>query len=331
MQTHKLTPAQKAFLGKHIPRYVPGDWSHSVAGFAGSERKFLRIQRPGVGSFDSYVLIIWDSADNDWDRFLDIQKDFAPHTTLLPRIYASDPKHGLILEEDLGADTLKAVLALPGEADTWYRRVIDALVEWHALDPTHSATIRARAMDEEMFLWETDYFALHCVTEYCGRERMLTPDWQSERLRLAREVRGLAQVCMHRDFQSENIMIVGDRIRFIDFQGSRLGPAEYDLASLLFDPYCAVLDSDAVNRLMACYRERSGRPVTTASFHQAAMQRLMQALGAFGNLSIHKGKEWYRAYIPRALKRLSEICEQEPSYPAIHAVVRECLKSVSDQ
>jgi len=42
---------------------------------------------------------------------------------------------------------------------------------------------------------------------------------------------------MHRDFQSKNLMIKNEQIFVIDFQGARLGPPSYDLASLLFDPY----------------------------------------------------------------------------------------------
>jgi aminoglycoside/choline kinase family phosphotransferase len=327
-ETIQLLPAQITFLQGAIPGYRVDQWQHSIAGYAGSDRRFVRVQPPAGAGF---ILIIWDSADKDWDRFLALQRDFAAHSTLLPGVFASDPQHGLILEEDLGAETLKAVVTqTPGSAELWYQRVMDALVGWHDLVRIESPTLNARRMDEEMFLWETSYFMQHCVTEFCGQERLLDQTWEDERRQLAREASRLTPACMHRDFQSENIMIHQNQIRFIDFQGARLGPVEYDLASLLFDPYTTVLDSAMVYRLLTYYQTQSGRRFDRADFHRAAMQRLMQALGAFGNLSIHRGKRWYQAFIPIALSRLEGVCRQESAYPAITAVVRGCLASVAD-
>jgi aminoglycoside/choline kinase family phosphotransferase len=41
-------------------------------------------------------------------------------------------------------------------------------------------------------------------------------------------------------------------------------------------------------------------------FWQCAVQRLMQALGAYGFLSIHRGKPAFRAHVTPALIRLRE-------------------------
>jgi hypothetical protein len=116
---------------------------------------------------------------------------------------------------------------------------------------------------------------------------------------------------MHRDFQSQNILIRGEEACFIDFQGMRLGLPEYDLASLLCDPYVTVPVPE-VERLLGCYREiRSGlgHPVRVdypRIFWQCAVQRLMQALGAYGNLSLHCGKPAFRSHVTPALLRLKE-------------------------
>jgi aminoglycoside/choline kinase family phosphotransferase len=50
----------------------------------------------------------------------------------------------------------------------------------------------------------------------------------------------------------------------------------------------------------------------------------MQALGAYANLSIHKGKDWYREYIPVALSRLEQMADGQASFPVLQEIVRTC-------
>ncbi len=321
-----MTPSQIVFLDAHIERFDPGSWIAESAGRAGSDRHFVRISDQDAAQ--SYILVIWDSDDRDWGRFLRIGRDCGSATGCLPRIYAADARHGLILEEDLGSATLKRRIdSLPAGigAEDLYRSVLLALLGWQSAEVEQCETIAERAMNLDMFLWESDYFAEHCVTGYFGKERLLDNQWQGERQALAHEVAALPRTPIHRDFQSENIMIVRERIRFVDFQGARMGPPEYDVASLLFDPYVDVLDREAVYRLFDFYRIQSGRRTSRRAFEIAAAQRLMQALGAFGNLSIHKGKQRYRAFMPIALSRLVNVLSRNGSFPAILAVARECL------
>ena len=98
----------------------------------------------------------------------------------------------------------------------------------------------------------------------------------------------------------------------IDFQGMRPGLAEYDLASLLFDPYVQLLASER-SELTSYYRQKQtddGRAVD-AQFDEVlqlcAMQRLMQALGAYGFLGLVRGHDHFLRYVPRALHSLREI------------------------
>lgn len=327
-----LTPAQAGFLKEHIPGYRHGSWTVSPAGRAGSDRLFFRVKSHEKG--EAYILIAWDSADNDWNRFLTIQRDVSARVSFLPKIFAHDSAHGLILEEDLGSTTLKQRCLRPSmtkkNIETLYRSVLDALTLWQRLDGSASAVIDSRRMDREMFLWESDYFGQHCVGDYFGCETMLNDKWEKERLAMALCAAALPPVCIHRDFQSENIMLHKGKIRFVDFQGARLGPAEYDVASLVYDPYVPILSHDMSNRLFEYYLSISPNKVSAHSFRMCAMQRLMQALGAYGKLSIHKGKDWYRAYIPVALKRLADVVGQGRDFPVLRGIVEACLERVKE-
>jgi N-acetylmuramate 1-kinase len=325
----RLTPAQIAFVKLQIPDFSAEKYTVELAGQAGSMRSFVRI-KPKSGA--SAVLVIWDSKDEDWPRFLSIPEELRGSLSFLPEIYGSDPRHGLILEEDLGDMTLKrfGLEHAPTGLEDMYRKTLAAVCEWQNLGPyACGPTIAARRMDLETFLWETDYFARRCVVDFCGCEGVLDAEWEKERLQLAQRAAALPQTPLHRDFQSENIMITGGKIRFVDFQGARLGPPAYDVASLLFDPYVKALSEEMVARLFLFYtalplRLKSGE----SDFMVCAAQRLMQALGAYGNLSIHKGKTRYREFVPVALERLCGVMKKLPEYEAINRVVDECSAKI---
>jgi len=325
--TVQLTPAQAGFLKKAIPSFDPVSWTITSAGHAGSDRTFIRIK--SCTTKESYILVIWDSSDHDWARFISLQRDISPLLPFLPGIISSDDGHGLILEEDLGALTLKKYCAsrdaTDASVDATYKKALDALAQWQGLDPGMSATIAARDMDNEMFLWESEYFTTHCVKEYFGLDRLVSDEWERERQCIAAEAAAFPKVCIHRDFQSENIMVQDGRIRFVDFQGARRGPAAYDVASLLLDPYVARLTPAVGTRLLDYYLSIAPAVVTKHSFRICALQRLMQALGAFGNLSIHKGKDWYRDYIPVALQRLQPLERETAQFPVLGEIVNACL------
>ena len=114
---------------------------------------------------------------------------------------------------------------------------------------------------------------------------------------------------MHRDFQSQNIIVRNGEACLIDFQGLRPGLAQYDLASLLLDPY---VDLTAAEReeLLAHYLSgllgagRPGQEQFLRLYDLCAMQRLMQALGAYCFLSREKGIVEFAGHIPAGEARL---------------------------
>jgi N-acetylmuramate 1-kinase len=328
---HSLTPAQLAFLERALPGFSTEAWEITLAGQAASQRYFLRVKKRN-GS-ESRILVVWDAKDEDWPRFLAIPAELSSLSHCLPAIFESDPRHGLILEEDLGDMTLCRFCREPSTDDAAievaYRAALDELCIWQSFPPEASEAISSRAMDLDTFLWETDYFARRCVVDFFGNEKLLTKAWEQERRAMALAASSLPRTFIHRDFQSENILLAKGKIRFVDFQGARLGPPAYDVASLLFDPYVEALDEPYVNRLFEYYTQRRGLNSDDAhSFYLCAAQRLMQALGAYGNLSVHKGKERYRAFVPTALRRLDTVMEKLPEYPEIRYVVSTCLKSI---
>ncbi len=326
----ELTPAQKDFIKSSITDIKLSEWNVELAGQAASQRRFVRISKKE----ESFILVEWDSRDEDWPRFLTIQNEISHLVPFLPEIYANDPRHGLILEEDLGTLTLKQFcLENAGNSslvEQMYRNVIDALFEWQMVNPQASTIISSRAMDLDIFLWESAYFARHCATEFFGKENFLTSEWEEERHRMARLASELKRTCMHRDFQSENVLIHKEKVRFVDYQGARLGPPQYDAASLLYDPYIPFLDLKSSSDLLDYFIAKWGGNIDQHSFFICSAQRLMQALGAYGNLTLHKGKPRYREFIPTALTRLSSVFEHLPDFPVMRNVVEKCRESLEE-
>jgi aminoglycoside/choline kinase family phosphotransferase len=114
---------------------------------------------------------------------------------------------------------------------------------------------------------------------------------------------------VHRDFQSQNVLIRGEDAWLVDYQGLRLGLAEYDLATLRYDPY-VTLTSEQRACLLQYYAAHRGLALHDVRevFHLCAAQRLMQALGAYANLSRNLGKPHYEQHIPAAVSNLAEVC-----------------------
>jgi N-acetylmuramate 1-kinase len=318
-----LTPLQINFLEKSIKGFSVDNWNLSGAGFAGSDRRFLRVS--GKKGTETYILVLWNSQDEDWLRFLTIEKEISGISCFLPHIYSSDEKTGLILEEDLGDMTLKKTISeRPSDLMKNYEKAIDALVCWQNMPQNASSVISSRSMDRDVFLWESNYFALHCAGEYLCCSDMLDSEWEEDRIKLAFAASDLPKVCIHRDFQSENIIIRNDEVRFVDYQGARLGPAGYDLASLVFDPYIDLLDDETVESLLHYYRSKTFCSMPDKAFFICCLQRLLQALGAYANLSLHKGKAGYAKFIPVALKRCIFVTEKLPEFHGIRSVLKKC-------
>jgi hypothetical protein len=122
---------------------------------------------------------------------------------------------------------------------------------------------------------------------------------------------------LHRDFQSRNLILKGDLLYLIDFQGARLGPPQYDLASLLLDPYVQLPESFQAE-LLASHSKKLSKFTGMSTgefmdkFPHVALCRNLQVLGAFSFLTKIKGRLHFAKYIMPAWRRLRRLLK-EPS------------------
>lgn len=316
--------APRSSLVKWVEAQVnrPARWRR-LAG-DGSDKSFWRLDL-GIKS-----LVAVDGSGLDEARrtenkaFLLIGKHLAARGVPVPRIVAAEPGSGFFLIEDLGDVRLadRAAQAKGDELERIYQRVIDTLVEMQkravrGFDPAWCA--QTARYDRAMILsYETYYFMRAFAQEYCGAGEE-PPGLRAELTGLAdRAAQAGPELFLHRDFQSRNIMLQGDRIRIVDYQGGRLGPPGYDLASLLLDPYVG-LGPKIRDGLLEYYLEQALEPLGLdrerfrQDHHYLALHRLMQMLGAFAFLTRKKHRSGFAEHIPPALARLRELA-REPEF-----------------
>ncbi|MFM8231124.1 MAG: phosphotransferase, partial [Chthoniobacterales bacterium] len=183
-----------------------------------------------------------------------------------------------------------------------------------------AAQVLQAPFDIDLYRWEQNYFFEH----FLGAARKDLAPFDEQALELSAQPR----VLLHRDFQSQNIMVRGGRVAFIDFQGMRAGLAGYDVASLLYDPYVEMSEAEHAE-LSDFYFGAAGlsdRAAWEEELRACARQRLMQALGAYGFLGRVKGKTSFLGHIPVAAERLAVLCHSDPAWQPLAGAVRAAAK-----
>lgn len=281
----------------------------------GSGRKFYRIESP---TNDSMIVIKYSPERPENLRFVEIAQWLAKSGVAVPGIYFHDPAEGLVWMQDLGEKDLWSLHAASvDERRAAYRCALEAVAVLH-VDATAEFHREPLALeiefDEQLYLWEQGYFFDHCLGGAFGLDADQRARYASlpALTGMATDLAQRDRTLVHRDFQSQNVMLRDGQAWLIDFQGMRPGLPHYDLASLLYDPY---VDLTAQDRevLLAEYkkliRQRGGHidEDFDAVFARCAVQRLMQALGAYGFLGLQCGRREFLMHIPAARRSLREV------------------------
>jgi N-acetylmuramate 1-kinase len=247
--------------------------------------------------------------------FTNILSHLAKAGVAVPTLYYYDRDAGLLYLEDFGDLSLVEAChhADPPTIERLYRQAIDGLVvlqvKGTALrDPGCIAF--HRSFDVPLLLWEFEHFLEYGVA--ARRDKPMDEEdgrvIQAEFRKIAELLAGQPQVFVHRDYHSRNLMVDGHRLGVIDFQDALMGPASYDLASLLRDAYIQ-LDEDLIDRLIEYFldslaAQRQARPDPTAFrrlFDLTSIQRNLKAAGRFVYIDRVKHNPKFLADIPRVL------------------------------
>ena len=295
----------------------------------GSDRKFYRVR---CSPEQTIILVKYNLEREENRHYVEIAEFLAEHRIRAPRIYFHDPVEGLIWIEDLGKSDLWSY-----REESWlvrrafYESALDEIVKLHCLPEEAGCAIQKNlpaAFDAALYRWEQSYFFENCLGRHfgVGENRLSEATALPALHEIAERLGNRPRVLVHRDFQSQNIIIRNAQAHLIDFQGMRSGLAEYDLASLLFDPYVTFSRAEC-EELLAAYEAKRNAALSPLSaqfrkiFHLCGIQRLMQALGAYGFLGLVKGNRTFLNHIPAAMTSLRSLVSEIDELGSLRAVL----------
>jgi len=330
---HKAWPRFPETLQHTRKEMLPGD---------GSDRAWFRLFRNEKSLVAVNHGIQTESRSGEMESWIKIGRFLKTKGVPVPDIHAFDTFSGWAVMEDLGDVSLQGYLQntpSSGHRFSIYQKVIEHLIEF-SVEGTRGFDLRwayqTPIYDQNLIVErECRYFLDAFVNHYLGLDipqDMLEEEFQLlARQAMEHSLFGL----MHRDFQSRNIMVANGNIFFIDFQGARIGPIQYDLASLLIDPYVD-LPVSLQDMLLdfAIKRLTQRRTLNPDRFREGyrifAVCRNLQVLGAFAYLTRVKCKTAFAAYIPTAVTTLSRLMGTLPvaSFPRLKALTERIATAV---
>jgi aminoglycoside/choline kinase family phosphotransferase len=300
------------------------------------------IPLPGSGSYRSYCRIFRkdgstvigvSNADKKENlAFTAFSRHFRSCGLPVPEVLAEDIDQGIYLLNDLGDETLFSFLDtkrkdrsdFPEEALAWYRKVVEWLPQFQVkagegLD--YSLCYPRASFDRQSMMWDLSYFKYYFLklAKVPFDEQLLEDDFNTLVDYLLKADGGYF---MYRDFQSRNIMLHNNKTWFIDYQGGRKGPLQYDIASLLYDAKAAIPEK-LREELLKEYLGHLNKLVPvdendfTRFYYGFVLIRILQAFGAYGFRGYYENKPHFLQSIPHAMGNLKYLIDKLRLPPGI--------------
>ncbi len=323
-------------VGRH-----PG---HTMTGSAAAKGRGLDL--PGWCRKDSAILIHYDPKRVENAYYTDIALFLHNINVPVPRLIRHDPVRCLILMEDLGDTDLWSL-----RKNSWvnrkvlYQKTLAIVHRLHSFPEKGFPSSRVNLMEGfglDLYCRERNYFRDHFVRDFCGidLEPSFSRKLEDELSSLAERLCATRRSLVHRDLQSQNVMIREGEPFLIDFQGMRFGSPFYDLGSLLCDPYVypepraerVNFPENERDELLSFYYDLTKWEIDWITFQdtfwEASAQRLMQALGAYGFLGLRKRLKAYLEHIPAGLSNLLLAASKVSSLTQLQKLCVKCQKAI---
>jgi aminoglycoside/choline kinase family phosphotransferase len=306
-----------------------------------STRKYYRVH----SGAKTYIVMRMEPFQEQGEQlpFLVVQKHLSEAGVDVPQVLDVDSSRGFILLEDLGDVTLLRKLQdvrTPDIERHLYEKVIDSLVQLQIVASQNPQKKNLDAFklrfDHEKLMWEMNFTIENFYLSYLKRTI------RKEDLAIMTE--GLSEICTflaaqptvltHRDFHSRNVMALAteqgneERLVMIDFQDARMGPPQYDLASLLKDSYYQLEESQIsflLDYYIARYEGLSQTRIDRAHFIEVfdlmSVQRNFKAIGSFASFLVKRGDATYLKFIGNTFENIRRTLLKYPQYSRLREVL----------
>ena len=278
----------------------------------GSERNYFRIT-----SENKIAIGVFHTNKSENQAFISFSETFEKLNFNTPGIFAKNLENNIYLIEDLGDQDLFSLVQTEGQALSnktiaLYKKSLQALLKFQTQAVSHidflKCTPRSK-LDKQSLLWDLNYFKYYFLKpqKIDFDEQKLENDFNTFINYLLEADQGYF---VYRDFQSRNILIQNSEPYFIDYQGGRMGPLQYDVASLLFQVK-ANLSNEVKQELLDYYISLLNKnpDVNIGSFnkyfHPYVLMRLCQVLGTYGFRGLIERKAHFIQSIPFAVSSLN--------------------------
>jgi aminoglycoside/choline kinase family phosphotransferase len=307
---------------------------------SGSERRYFRLF-----SSNASIIGVYNSNIAENETYFYFTEQFKNNQISAPEIYLISEQRNAYLIEDLGDNSLLQILENDrkenGEISentlNLYKETLKTLAGIQiktdkSID--YNRCYQSPVFDKKSMLSDCQLFKYWYLfpTQTAYDETALERDFE--------------QLCdflfqpdafhfMYRDFQARNIMVKDNKPYFIDFQGGRRGPLQYDVASLLFQAKAQLPDTLRVSLLeyyCDCLEEfiAFDRDQFKENYYGFVLLRTLQVLGAYGFKGFYQRKEHFLQSIPFALKNL-ENWLSSVHFPLELPELRKVLKAIIDR
>lgn len=301
----KLFPAMD-FSTLH---YIPAD---------ASSRNYLRFESEGA----SYI-VMDTCPSQEMYNFVKIAEIMAHHKIKVPSLIEVNYQLGLILMSDLGQTTYLSALQKSSTSNI-NQLYLDALTTLLKIQQIPlSESISLKSMDQMYIKEKLD------VAKSWYFERHLQIDFPEQLYNLLFELFVEAfehqpQVFTHLDYHSRNLIYTeSHNPGVLDFQDAMIGPAMYDLASLLQDAYITWPNDKVVSWIQSFLEIGGYHSMTTKDFYLTGLQRHIKNLGVFCRLHYRDHKPGYMQSIPTLLKYIRETCKMFPELFSLVQFIEE--------
>lgn len=269
-----------------------------------STRRFFRLSGSAEGPGPtSYIAMHAPPASEDNPRFLRLARQFRCHGLATPEIHAVDADRGFVLMEDLG-ETDFASAYETHDVDALMDAAIDTLAVLQGV-PTDGIP----PYETARFADELDIFTAWLIERFLGLS--VPGDFAATRNALIDATQSVPTCVVHRDYHCRNLIWREDgTVGIVDFQDALVGPACYDIASLLRDCYVAFSEEDVRRwrrRFMRVAEPECPDAVFEHAFDLTAMQRQLKAVGIFARLYLSRGRASHLGDIVPVLRRIAAL------------------------